>query len=68
MIAMAEAADIAEKKQEKDALRLKNLRLKLFEGLCHEIEGVFLNGSLEGSVTNTLNLGFEAVDGETVLW
>jgi cysteine desulfurase len=43
------------------------LKLRLYEGLLKNIPDVYLNGSLENSLPNTLNLSFKYIEGEGII-
>ena len=47
--------------------RLGGLARRLWDGIRQKVPGVQLNGSLEHRLTHTLNLSFDAVDGETLV-
>ncbi len=46
---------------------IKELRDKLYEGIFKRISGVELNGHAEKRLSNTLNLSFEGVEGESLV-
>ena len=47
--------------------RIKELRVELYEGILGRIGEVRLNGHPEKRLSNTLNLGFEGVEGESLV-
>lgn len=47
--------------------RIKELRDELYEGISEKISGVWLNGHPEKRLSNTLNLSFEGVEGESLV-
>jgi cysteine desulfurase len=47
--------------------RIKELRDKLHQGLFKELDNLHLNGHLDSRLPNTLNLGFEFVEGESLI-
>ncbi len=61
------AAELAAKNQKEESAGVLRLRDKLFSGLKESISGIQLNGDLGKRVTNTLNISFEGLDGETLL-
>ena len=62
------ACEIAQKYLgSQEASRLSSLRDYLYKLISNQIAGVKIFGDLENRLTNTLNLGFEGVDGDTLL-
>ncbi len=47
--------------------RIKELRDELYEGISERISGLKLNGHPEKRLSNTLNLSFEGVEGESLV-
>jgi len=47
--------------------RIKDLRDELYEGISERISGFKLNGHHEKRLSNTLNLSFEGVEGESLV-
>lgn len=66
IVGMGEACRIAKEEMMIDASRLRLLRDRLWHGL-KDIEEVYLNGSLEHSVPNILNVSFNYVEGESLI-
>ncbi len=64
--AMGEAFRIAGEEMEADNARLTALRDRLYEGL-KDMEEVYVNGDLEHSVPNILNISFNYVEGESLI-
>ena len=52
--------------QAADAQRLRRLKSLLLEGLASSSEGMHVNGSLDHSTANTLNVSFDGLDGEAL--
>lgn len=63
---MGEAFALAASEGEADQARIKGLRDRLL-GAIADLDGVHCNTRLEASVPNIINLGFEGVDGESLL-
>lgn len=63
----AKAAEICLLNMEEKSQRLSLLRDTLHNGLAGEIERIFLNGHPSARLPGTLNLSFEAVEGESLL-
>ena len=66
IVGMGEAYRIAKEEMCSETARLNMLRRTLWAGLS-EIEEVYLNGSLEQSAPNILNVSFAHVDGESLI-
>ncbi len=66
IVSMGAAAELVNKGLEIDLKREANLRDTLQLGLQAKLEGVIVNGG-EPRVPNTLNVGFEYVEGEATL-
>ncbi|MBV4367955.1 IscS subfamily cysteine desulfurase [Erwinia phyllosphaerae] len=66
IVGMGEAYRIAKEEMSSETARLNMLRRTLWAGLS-EIEEVYLNGSLEQSAPNILNVSFAHVDGESLI-
>ncbi|WWP01034.1 MAG: IscS subfamily cysteine desulfurase [Candidatus Dasytiphilus stammeri] len=66
IVGMGEACRIANEEIKIENQRLSKLRNYLWDGL-QNIEEVYLNGSLEHSVPNILNVSFNYVEGESLM-
>lgn len=66
LVGFGQAAKIALEERESDMAHAKMLR-EIFLSKIEGIEGIHVNGSLEARVPFNLNLGFDGVDGETLL-
>ncbi|MEI2267189.1 IscS subfamily cysteine desulfurase [Erwinia sp. CGal63] len=66
IVGMGEAYRIAKEEMSGESARLNLLRRTLWAGLS-EIDEVYLNGSLEQSAPNILNVSFAHVDGESLI-
>ncbi len=67
IVGFGEAAALAEKLRAEEAVRVKKLRDKLEQGIEKSISGVTVNGDAKKRIYNTLNVSFDALDGETLL-
>jgi cysteine desulfurase len=67
IVGLGVAATIAREEMERDAERLCGLRARLWEGLA-TIGGVRLNSARECSIPHVLNVSFEGVEGESLLF
>ncbi len=66
-VGLGEAARLVSEEWREEASRVGGLREMLWEGIAGRIDGVSINGDLEGSVPNTLNLYVEGVSGEALV-
>lgn len=67
IVGMGEAFRIAATEQAAEAERLRGLRTRLWEGIVG-LGGVHLNGDPERRVAGILNVSFEGVEGESLLF
>jgi cysteine desulfurase len=67
MIALGKAAELAEKGLHGMDTKVKELRNYLQNKLLEKIPACSVNGDLENRLPNTLSIGFDAVEGESVL-
>lgn len=61
IVGMGQAFEIAGREMPTEVPRLLRLRQRLLEGIKNQLEGVFLNGSLERRLPGNLNLSFAGV-------
>lgn len=66
IVGMGEAFAQVSKRFDNDHAHVKKLRQKLWDGL-QDIEEIYLNGDLEKSVPNIINIGFNFVEGESLM-
>lgn len=66
IVGMGEAYRIAKEEMASEQARLLTLKQRLWNGL-KDIEEVYLNGSLEHSVANILNISFAYIEGESLM-
>lgn len=66
IVGMGEAFELAGKRLQSEQQRIKVLKDRLWNGL-QDLEQVFLNGHLEQSVANYLNVSFNFVEGESLM-
>lgn len=66
IVGMGEAYALAALEMPTEVPRLKRLKARLWQGL-QAIEEVYVNGSLENSVPNILNVSFAYVEGESLM-
>jgi cysteine desulfurase len=67
VVGMGEAFRIAAAEQADEAVRLRALRDRLWQGIVG-LGGVHLNGDAERRVAGVLNVSFEGVEGESLLF
>jgi cysteine desulfurase len=66
IVGMGEAYRLAKENMADEMARLHALKMRLWDGI-KDIEEVYLNGSLEHSVANILNVSFAYVEGESLM-
>lgn len=66
IVGMGEAFAIAKARFDEDHQHIKKLRDKLWAGL-QDIEEIYLNGDLDHSVPNIINISFNFVEGESLM-
>ncbi|MEE9519790.1 MAG: cysteine desulfurase family protein [bacterium] len=67
IVGFGAACHLAAERREVDEKRTLRLRDRLWKGVAERITGVFLNGDPVSRLPNTLNVSFEAVEGESVV-
>jgi cysteine desulfurase len=67
IVGLGEAARLAAEHLEEENIRVKKMRDRLQEGLLETIPSAQVNGDTESRLPNTLNIGFEYVEGEAIL-
>ncbi|MGO9572105.1 MAG: cysteine desulfurase NifS [Desulfomonilaceae bacterium] len=67
IVGLGEAARLAMKNFNEENSRVRKLRDRLQAGLLATIAAARVNGHLESRLPNTLNIGFEFVEGEAIL-
>lgn len=66
IVGIGEAFALATERYEEDRAHAAKLRQKLWDGL-QDIEETYLNGDLENSVPNIVNISFNFVEGESLM-
>ncbi|HBO24968.1 MAG TPA: IscS subfamily cysteine desulfurase [Providencia sp.] len=66
IVGMGEAYRIAKEEMAEESIRLRGLRLRLWNGI-KDIEEVYLNGDLENGAPHILNVSFNYVEGESLM-
>ncbi len=66
IVGMGEAFEVAGKKMAEEQARIAKLRSKLWDGL-KDMEQIFLNGDLNYSIPNIVNISFNFVEGESLM-
>jgi cysteine desulfurase len=67
IVGLGEACLIASEEMDSEALRLRTLRDRLYEGITSRLSGVRRNGHPEECLPGTVNLSFEDVDGTALI-
>lgn len=68
IVGLAKACEISSKNLETENARLAKLRDKLQRGILESIQSVRINGSIEKRLSNTLNVSFEGIEGEGIVY
>ncbi|HBI48878.1 MAG TPA: IscS subfamily cysteine desulfurase, partial [Moraxellaceae bacterium] len=66
IVGMGEAFAIAGKRMAEDEARLTKLRQRLWDGL-KELDEIYLNGDINHSIPNIVNISFNFVEGESLM-
>ncbi len=67
IVGMGAAAAIAGEAMESESRRLAGLRDRLWEGLSGRIDAIHRNGDAHNGLSNTLNVSFAYVEGESLM-
>ena len=67
IVALGEACAICRREMAEESVRLAGLRDRLKDRLLAELDEVYINGSLEHRLPNSLNMSFAYVEGESLL-
>ena len=67
IVGLGRAAEVNAAELPAESARLSALRDRLYEGLCRNLPGVGLNGSLERRLPHNLSVHFAGVAGEAIL-
>ncbi|MDD4954456.1 MAG: cysteine desulfurase NifS [Candidatus Omnitrophica bacterium] len=67
IVGLGTACELARKNIIEENARVKNLRDKLENGILEKISNVRVNGDKEKRLPNTTNIGFEFIEGESIL-
>jgi len=67
IVSLGRAAELAAENFEEETTRVRTLRDRLQEGLLKVVPQSQVNGHTEKRLPNTLNIGFEYVEGEAIL-
>lgn len=67
IVGLGEAAILAMNNFHEENTRVKKMRDRLQQGLLEKVSQARVNGHLEQRLPNTLNIGFEFVEGEAIL-
>jgi len=67
IVGLGKACEVCQSEWEGEAIRLRGLRRRLYEGLTARIDDVFLNGCAEPRLPGNLNVSFAQVQGESLL-
>jgi cysteine desulfurase len=66
-VGFGKAAELAVAEMEADTVRIGQLKKKLYDGIMAKIPEVYINGDMEKSLYNNLNLSFSYIEGESMI-
>ncbi len=67
IVGLGVACGLAKKMMNDENTRVRNLRDKLEKAILEKVPNVRINGNKENRLPNTTNLGFEFIEGESIL-
>ena len=67
IVGFAKAVEIAMRDMKKNDAHMRNLTRKMWEGLNKKLKDIYLNGHPEKRISNTLNISFRYVEGESMV-
>jgi cysteine desulfurase len=67
IVGFSKACEIAAAEMEKETLRIRKLRDKLYDGLNSQLDGIKLNGHHEKRLAGNLNISFEFVNADALM-
>ncbi len=67
IVGLGRACELAGEHMEEEMVRVKTMRDRLEEGILATCPDVRVNGDRENRLPNTLNVGFEFIEGEAIL-
>lgn len=67
IVGFGKAVEIISNEYEKEYIRIKNLRDKLWNGIQDKLDDVKLNGSMKNRLPNNLNIRVEGVNAESLI-
>jgi cysteine desulfurase len=67
IVGFAKAVEIANRDMDKNDAHLKKLTKKMWEGLNKALKEIYLNGCPNNRISNTLNISFRYIEGESMV-
>jgi len=67
IVGFAKAMEIAKRDMKKNNKHMKKLTKKLLTGLQKELDEIYLNGHPDNRLSNTLNISFRYIEGESLI-
>ena len=67
IVGMGEACAVCRREMQKESIRLKNLRDKLYYSITETLEDVHMNGHQRQRLPHNLSLAFDGVEGQSLL-
>lgn len=61
------AAQIVTEERDTETTRIRDLRDRLLKGLQQRVPDLYVNGDMENRIAGNLNIGFKAIDSETLM-
>ncbi|HKS66814.1 MAG TPA: IscS subfamily cysteine desulfurase [Candidatus Acidoferrales bacterium] len=66
IVGLGKASELCQKEMAEETKRLEALRNRLKDGILSGLDDVFINGSMENRLPQSLNISFAHVDGESL--
>ena len=67
IVGFGNACVVAQQEMAEESKRLARLRDRLYQGLCSQLQEIYVNGSMESRLPGNLNVSFAFVEGESLL-
>ncbi len=61
------SCELAIEEQNEEILRINELTKVLTDGILNNVKGTYINGHLEKRVSNTINVGFDDIEGDSLV-
>ncbi|MDP2921758.1 MAG: cysteine desulfurase NifS [Candidatus Omnitrophota bacterium] len=67
IVGFAKAIEIAQRDMQKNDACMKRLTKKMWDGLNKQLKEIYINGHPENRISNTLNISFRYIEGESMV-